>query len=63
MPTRYRDLETVAMFMAAVLKAWCQSMLASAPSKSGVSAANCFARASGTSDGVCRRTSVAAQPA
>jgi hypothetical protein len=32
MPTRYRDLETVAMFMAAVLKGWRQSMPASAPS-------------------------------
>lgn len=32
MPSRYRDLETVAMFMAAVLKAWQQSMPVSAPS-------------------------------
>ncbi len=32
MPTRYRDLETVAMFMAAVLKGWRQSMPVSAPS-------------------------------
>lgn len=31
-PTRYRDLETVTMFMAAVLKGWRQSMPASAPS-------------------------------
>ena len=34
MPTRYSDLETVAMFMAAVLKAWRQSMPASAPEQS-----------------------------
>ena len=32
MPSRYGDLETVAMFMAAVLKAWRQTMPVSAPS-------------------------------
>jgi hypothetical protein len=32
MPSRYRDLETVAMFMGAVLRAWRQAMPESAPS-------------------------------